>query len=205
MSFKYSKQPEVGKAYVGMLRNAYRVWIYDDVTPEGATSAHHTNDVFGSLDKALAKAYELNDWQWLKGQVYRFLPGLNMEPWEHAFVKDGKAYIFVWDTRELLRVVKYDGELKSPAVDNGKPISRRGKWLFMSELTAIPATECDMPMSDAGNINLAPDAIDVNEGVKAIYEVRGFDGTVFATNCTLHNAELVRLQCGRKAKIVRIG
>lgn len=150
--FPYSKEPVVGKATVAPRGRTWQVFIYDYVGSNGSSSYSPTDFYFYTREEALRKAAELNDQQAMFAEkVYRsrqntpFEYAYHPEPWEHIWLHEDKMYFFIWDTRELTRIAKNPfqgrenliGSMLNLAIDNGKPISKNGRWLYLSELVSM--------------------------------------------------------------------
>lgn len=140
---QYSSRPELNKAYVQAYRNRYAVYKYTSVTKDGSVGTKV--EEFRTREEALDYAFELNDWQRLGSsgnEVYKgdaeFNKAHSIEPWEHLYIRNNKAYCFVWDTRELTKVIPIDKDdmnrLHVERSDNHKPICKNGRWLQLSEL-----------------------------------------------------------------------
>lgn len=179
----YTKHPVHGKACIRPFRWGWRVELIDNPSngPMSYTGKQIAFFAGNARDEALVYANTHNDWQSLGlpgHEVYKgdaiFNKAFKVEPWEHIYLTKDKIYFFVWDTRELTRVAKRPSVDIMPYLhieksDNGKPISKNGKWLHLSELEAEPitfktdkqmheaATEDDMAVADAANTSLAPD------------------------------------------------
>jgi hypothetical protein len=158
--YQYGRRPEVGKAFVTKVHGQFRIYKYDKVDANGTSSTAVNTETY-DLDEAYEEVCKMNDWQNLRGHVFKNLQGLSMKPYEHAYLLDGVAYIFIWDTREFVRAAKFRGMTRNTEMppDSGTPISQKGRWLYRSELQRMQvATEDDgMPISDGDNTTLAPD------------------------------------------------
>lgn len=186
----YGKGPKKDKYFVKNRHGIWHIYRYDD--DEGNYDGLKTyGGAFRKLEWATQEAALMNDWQVVNTvgfEVYRgdktFSRAFDMKPWEHVMIYDDKLYFFVWDTRELTKVAKKPKvnvmTYLSRANDNGKPICKDGKWLYMSELRKQPVNfktakqqheeagmECDggdMSLMNSDNTGLAPDVDVVGSG-----------------------------------------
>jgi hypothetical protein len=155
----YSKKLCIGKHFIAMNMGRYNIYKYvkvsdpdNEYAPGNMTTKVKDfpgrKEFYADADKFVA---EQNDWQALKyEEVFRakqdseFAKAYQYQPYEHIWLHDKKMYFFIWDTRELTKVASADydhDKLKQfliPADDNGKPITKDGKWLNLSDLLSQP-------------------------------------------------------------------
>jgi hypothetical protein len=140
----YGKGPKKDKYFVKNRHGIWHIYRYDD--DEGNYDGLKTyGGAFRKLEWATQEAALMNDWQVVNTvgfEVYRgdktFSRAFDMKPWEHVMIYDDKLYFFVWDTRELTKVIQIGKDdmqhLHVEHSDNHKPICKNGRWLQLSEL-----------------------------------------------------------------------
>lgn len=139
---------KIGEASVCMHRGMYRVYIADS---DNTANLAPTPNTFNSYEEAKVRQYELNDWQPIGRPGYEVYKGdatfnraFSAQPYEHVLIFAGKLYFFIWDTREITRVAKYQSIMHDymhiEKTDNGKALCYKGKRLSLSELKTLPIT-----------------------------------------------------------------